>query len=1332
MSLLRANRIVIGIYLVLVAINVASFVTLDHLEGRYRLAVQRQQQAIRQSDALLAVAKDLSNSVRAYAATGDARHEREYWLEVRSLRSRDKAEAALRELGLSAEELALIDRARQNSDRLMAIDEEAITEGKRGNRSAAVERVFGEDYARELAGLFGPVEQFRAQLKRRMGEELASAEARLKVAWLTSMCLILANALLVVGTFGIFYRRRVIKPLTVINQEIKELHAGDGSRTLSCLDDATEIGELARSFAAYSATGIEMADERWAKTQQAVISAELQSAASFSELAQTFLSHVAPLLQVGHGVFYIYDRDRRVLRMLGQYAYNERKELARTFELGEGLVGQCALEMAPIVITRPPADYVRIASSLGEAVPGVIMVLPVLSGKHVLAVIELAGFRPFGKRERNLLDGLMPVLSMGLEILERSVRTQRLLEETQAQATQLQVQAKQLQVQTEAIEEQRNSMAALVDEQNAIFESVSSGIAVMKDRILHKCNVQLGRIFGRSTEGMIGESSRGWYADERGFLDMAEAHEPLKTGSSVRREVRMRRVDGSEFWARLNGRAIDPGDLSRGVVWTIDDITDERAAADAMQEARRIAEDAAKTKSDFLANMSHEIRTPMNAIIGMAHLALKAELDPRQADYIRKIQQSGHHLLGIINDILDFSKIEAGKLSIEATDFELSRVLDNVAVLIGEKAAAKGLELINEVAPDVPDALVGDPLRLGQILVNYCNNAVKFTDKGEIAIRVRRIEDTARDILLRFEVADTGIGLSPEQKEKLFKSFSQADTSTTRRYGGTGLGLAISKNLAELMGGEVGVESEPGRGSTFWFTVRLGKSTAGKRVLLPRPDLRGRRMLVVDDNENARTVLSAMLSAMSFAVDAVDSGMKAVEAVRVAASSGRPYEIVFLDWRMPEVDGTQAGSRILELGLSPPPHLIMVTAYGREEVIAGANAAGFEEVLIKPVNPSVLFDAAVRALGGKVEGKAAAEAAVPAADLSAIAGSRLLLVEDNEMNQDVAVELLKDAGFAVEVAADGQLALDMLQQHPAGHYDAVLMDMQMPVLDGLSATIELRKLPQFAALPVVAMTANAMEQDRERCLAAGMNDYVAKPIDPDLLWSVLLKWIPPRAGRPSPASGRQVPPAAAVELPPRIDGLDAALGLGHANGKHALYVSMLRKFVDGQQGAIRQIAAALDGDDWATAERLAHTLKGTAGTIGAATLQGDAAALETALRERQAREVIEALMVAPAAELAALVEALAAWLAPVAAVPETLGEPAGVDAARLKAEVGRLAQLLGESDSEASDLWEAEGALFRAAFPDHWRKIEASLSRYDFETALGALSEAAAARGLEV
>jgi two-component system sensor histidine kinase/response regulator len=473
-------------------------------------------------------------------------------------------------------------------------------------------------------------------------------------------------------------------------------------------------------------------------------------------------------------------------------------------------------------------------------------------------------------------------------------------------------------------------------------------------------------------------------------------------------------------------------------------------------------EEATRQKSDFLANMSHEIRTPLNAVIGMAHLALRTELTPKQREYLKKIQQSGQHLLGVINDILDISRVEAGKLTIESAELQLEKVLESVASVIAEKTTAKGLEFVIDVAPDVPNDLLGDALRLGQILINYTNNAVKFTEQGEIVLAVRAIEKDEAGILLRFEVRDTGIGLTPEQLGRLFQSFSQADTSTTRKYGGTGLGLAISKKLAELMGGEVGAESEPGRGSTFFFTARLGRAAKGTRRFLPGAHLRGRRALVVDDNPLARRAMADMLRSMTFRVEEAASGAEALATVEKADGEGDDFAIVFLDWRMPGLDGIEAARRLGALPLRMQPRRVLVTAYGREEVFHEAEGAGLDGVLVKPVSASTLFDTALRILDaaepGAPSGAAARTAGAALGDFTGLRGARVLVVEDNALNQQIALELLGMAGVAVDLAENGEQALRRVQE---ARYDVVLMDVQMPVMDGLEATRRIRALPGF-------------------------------------------------------------------------------------------------------------------------------------------------------------------------------------------------------------------------------------------------------------------------------
>jgi two-component system, sensor histidine kinase and response regulator len=639
-----------------------------------------------------------------------------------------------------------------------------------------------------------------------------------------------------------------------------------------------------------------------------------------------------------------------------------------------------------------------------------------------------------------------------------------------------------------------------------------------------------------------------------------------------------------------------------------------------VEQRTQEAQAANIAKSMFLANMSHEIRTPMNAILGFSHLALRTEMTPKQRDYVQKIKTASTALLGLLNDILDFSKIEAGKLTLEKTQFDLRTSLESVSNIVAVKALEKGIRLDFSIDPTLPTVLVGDFLRLNQIILNLVGNAIKFTERGAVTVTVCESARRGADLTLEVTVRDTGIGMTAEQQARLFRSFSQADVSTTRRFGGSGLGLAISRQLVELMGGTIEVESQPNIGSVFRFTTNVAVAE-GQASPMPMPpeQFRHLRVMVVDDNSAAREILQEIFKTWSMHVDLAASAPEGLSAIEGAAANGRPYDLVLMDWKMPGMDGREAARKIHENSkISPLPTVLMVSAYGREEAMIDADALGISAFLVKPIDPSMLLDTIMTVLARNSRPGAelpSAPARVPMV-APAFRGARILVAEDNEINREVAVEILSDAGLVVEIAENGRVARDLVMAAGAA-YDAVLMDVQMPEMDGIEATMAIREYIPADCLPIIAMTAHAYEQERQRCFAAGMNDHVAKPVDPIVLIATLDRWLKPRGGNMSganslPAVAASQPPA---DLPESLPPFDLVAALVRVNGKRALLRKLIldfaRKFDDAAPTLRRLVAAdALD-----EARRLAHTLKGVAGSLEIADVATAARHIEDALAQ---------------------------------------------------------------------------------------------------------------------
>jgi PAS domain S-box-containing protein len=1210
----------------MLVIGTACLVSLWQAEQYNQQSLRMAQQSIEVVSLTAQLSVDnrrMTQFARLYVATGDAFY-REQYQQMAEAGGITQSLRQLREAKLQPMQQRQLRQVLEADQLQTRLEQQALDDHHATGRSSLLEQAA---YVQSELAISALLDEFRVHSAAYQNQLMtASVAEAAKVKKLAALVLGLTMIYFVLAQ--VFLRHKLLKPLRQLTRQTRRLQAGEELAELEHCRAPDELGELARALDDYRLVNQHVLRQQWVKDCIGELAQVLPACLDRSALLARLGEALQPWLQdveVGfcaqeHGPQAAADkrlyhialrwgeqqedtielhlqqppdaRQAALLQALHEPLHAwwglmlQREHKQRLLQQARGQAEQLENQQRALTATE------RWYRGIVEAAPDGLLVLD-MSGRIILANLEcerILGYPADGlvgqhfrvlvpQGQRQVLAGILR--SFYIDPATNQVGEGRalrfdgsefpieirvsLLPSLRGDSQSLCVVIRDL---TERKQHERRLQLAH-EQQRAILMAAPNGIAFISGELIVQANSSLHGFFGYAEGELLGQSPLIWFDADAVPENIASIRQLLNRGETYRRELYLRRKDGSHFWGAVSARAVSPGDMTQGSIWLIKDVSLQYAAAAEMREARELAEAAVRVKAEFLANMSHEIRTPMNAIIGMTHLVLATPLDERQRDYLGKVQSSSRHLLGILDDILDFSKIEAGKLQLDTQDFSLNRLLQEVTDLVQARLLDKGLGLSLMVAADVPDALHGDPLRLRQILLNYLSNAVKFTEQGHIEVLVQRCENTVLGVCLAFEVRDTGIGLSPEQCARLFESFQQADASTTRRYGGTGLGLAIAKQLTELMGGQVQVCSALGEGSTFSFSAQLQRAHAP---------------LCEHDN------------------------------------------------------------------------------------LASNWAPGCAQ------------------------------------------GARVLLVEDNDLNQQVAAELLQAMGCEVDIAGNGEQALALL----AGQdYALVFMDMQMPVMDGLAATRALRQRPDLAGLPVVAMTANAMREDREACQAAGMNDFISKPFEPHTLQAVLQRWLG-GCREPSPSS------PASCQL--RLSGVDTHAGLRRVLGNEALYRQLLGQFLTGQERLLEQLQGCLHSGDAAGAELLAHGCRGVAATLGAEALANAAGALERQVREHGVTAACQPLLAALGSVLQPLLEQLRQ-------LQTTAHEVAAeVDEALLQQVCTQLADLLAEYDSEALAFFTEHAPLLRGAFPREVARMAAALERFEFDKARACLHEALSAR----
>ena len=1135
------------------------------------------------TDRLVAASDRMTDAVRAFATTGDRRHYDSLLQALQAERKQELSVDGLRRMGFTDDELALLARARHQAERLAGLDQQAIAAVDGGKLGEAIRIVYGPEYGGAKNAVMEPIAEARRQLEQRLADNAAELAQRGKVLNDLALLALLVSAVIVLAVLVLFYQRRVVNPLVEIDASLRALIARQDGAGIGHQEDRSEIGELARSIEQYRLTVAEADRQRWVKTSLAEIADGLLGIEQPAELGGPLLSALMPLLGGGRGALHLLDEADGRYHFAGGYGL-EAGEVGPAFAAGEGMAGQAAAERRAIRRADPQDGKLHLGSAPGQAPPRLLAAVPLLAGDTVPAVLEIATFGALTPEQNSLLDDVAPMAALKLDVLQRSLRTRQLLDQVQASEAELR---------------HINFLAdSALDLTKAGYWHVP-----LDGTGWYNSSERAARIFGDlpapDHRYQIAEWSQNVFAGDEEAAKATMEHFSAAIAGTIpvydSTYAYKRPVDGRVVWIHALGHVVkNAAGEATDIFGVTQDITEFKMLEMALTGAKQKAEEATQMKSMFLANMSHEIRTPMNAIIGLSHLALRTPLSAKQRDYLTKIHTAGTSLLAVINDILDFSKIEAGKLSIERTAFRLDEVIDSVITVTGQKAHEKGLEFLAHLPASVPPCLAGDPLRLGQILTNLVSNAVKFTEHGEIRLRVEALEPSGERCQLRFSVQDTGIGMTREQADRLFQPFTQGDMSTTRKHGGTGLGLTICRRLVEMMDGQIGLESEPDVGTTVSFTAWLGVGEPKAAGTVVPERLASLRVLVADDNATQRDWLSQRLGAWGVAVTLADGGRSALERLNTAAP---PFDAVVMDAGMPDLSGfavLQAMSASADLAGRT---LMLLPANEQRSGVALCGERGVGAYLVKPVTPSDLMDGLQRVLASGVDDEPDAAADDHAAPRPVSEPTLdILLVEDNPVNQKVALRVLEQMGHRVSLATNGAEAVRATGERP---YQIVLMDVQMPVMDGLDATRAIRRREEQTHLhqKILAMTANAMQGDRERCLQAGMDGYVSKPVDRQGLMAEIKRVLDSQGT----VEGVGAPP---VSMPDEgLPDMNLDDCLDRLEGDGELVTELAGMVIAEMPQLVADMRRAVESQDPDTLRRRAHSLVGMAGNLSAVALE---------------------------------------------------------------------------------------------------------------------------------